>query len=126
MAVNNGSRPVPASSDSRQQNVGTGGQNPFPDSDVDNYDPPSAKFINWFLANADSRAVGALLHPIGFTDGSVAAGTHHHDGKDSPYLFDSTPVITALTVTATNAQIIAAIQALQNHLISRGAGQSGA
>lgn len=115
---------VPKNAAEATNQKGQGNKSPFQDSDVDDYDPPSAKFINWFLTNADSRAVGSLLHPIGFTDGSVASGEHTHDGKNSLYLFSSTPVIQDLIATASTAEIIAAVNALTDHLISRGAGVS--
>lgn len=102
-------------------NLATG--NPFKDSLTDE-DPPSAKVINWFLSNADSRAVGSMLHPIGFTDGAVASGQHKHDGKDSPYLFDTTPILTDLPASPTTAQIVQAVNAINQHLRARGAGVS--
>jgi hypothetical protein len=96
---------------------------PFHDTIVDS-DPPSAKVIDWFLSNANLKSPQSFLHPLGYTADTAAQGNHTHNGKDSPWLFDSTPIINTLTASSTQAQIITAVQQITQHLQSRGAGQS--
>lgn len=108
---------------SQSDKKGPGTNDVFADDKIDDRDPPSQKFINWFLQNADSTQVGSLLHRIGFNDGDVPSAKHTHDGKDSGYLFGSTPTSSDLLATATNAQIISAINVCLQQLRSRGMGQ---
>lgn len=96
----------------------------FSDKIADEFDPPSPKWVNWALLQADNTAPGAVVHPQGTGPNDVSRGDHTHDGSNSQYLFDATPVLSALPANATSAQMITAINSIITHLSARGAGVS--
>lgn len=50
--------------------------------------PPSAAFVNWFLAQGDTQSAKSPLHRLGTKENDAAPGNHKHDGRTSQYLFD--------------------------------------
>lgn len=94
----------------------------FHDSVADKNEPPSAYFMNWFFGGADQRAPGAVVHQLGSAAHNASPGSHTHDGQDSQYMFGPTPALSPLAATATNAQIIDALNKIITHMQRHGAG----
>ena len=54
---------------------------------VMNQTPPSAAYVRWMLAQADTTDPTSPLHRIGIKSTDAAAGNHTHRGRDSAMLF---------------------------------------
>lgn len=93
-------------------------QSAFSDELISKSKPPSQRFIRWLLREAPTGQED-FLHRLGFGPTDAAQGDHNHDGVTSRAIFDATTLPDTLPATATNAQIIDAINQLRNILASR-------
>lgn len=74
----------------------------------DNYQrerPPSAAYIAWFMAEADTTSPSSVFHRLGFLENEAAPGNHLHDGRNSAFLFDpATDIINGDLATSNGLQ----------------------
>jgi len=80
---------------------------------VDGKNPPAEKVVDWFHGRASTSRRDDIHHRIGFGEADAASGTHTHDGVNSaPLWADADYDLTALSLAATTAQIIAKINVM--------------
>lgn len=55
--------------------------------------PPTAAYVRWLLAAADTTDPTSPLHRIGINAFDAAAGNHNHQGTNSKLLYDPTTAL---------------------------------
>lgn len=88
--------------------------------DLEGKASPAPKVVSWLLGNGSTTENNDVLHRLGTGAGDAAPGRHIHDGRDSPYLFEGV-TLNDLPSNASTAQIIAAVNALNALMRSKGA-----
>lgn len=91
------------------------------DDAINGKTPPSQKFVDWFHKRVSTSKPSDFHHPIGTGPTEVASGDHNHDGKNSVRLWDEETVLPDLSVAASLADVIVAVNKLNEAIRSKGA-----
>ncbi|MDF2562858.1 MAG: hypothetical protein K0R99_4304 [Microbacterium sp.] len=93
------------------------------DEQINGKAPPSQKFVDWFHKRVSTTKASDFHHALGTGPTEAASGDHNHDGKNSVRLWDETTVLTDLDPAATLAQVITAVNKLNEAIRIKGAAE---
>lgn len=71
-----------------------------------NGQPPSVEYLQWFLANVDTKSPTSATHRLGNEETDAAQGDHKHNGRDSRYIFPGESITGDLATVAGNTQAL--------------------